>query len=61
MRGIGTIIPFRSLTGSDPEMPEFSGAWSSIKDYFPLHVQDEVALCFRVFISRMKGYRRWTG
>ncbi|ASG55046.1 SET domain-containing protein-lysine N-methyltransferase [Salmonella bongori] len=55
MRGIGTIIPFRSLTGSDPEMPEFSGAWSSIKDYFPLHVQDEVALCFRVFYQPDEG------
>ncbi|WP_079780210.1 SET domain-containing protein-lysine N-methyltransferase [Salmonella enterica] len=49
MRGIGAVIHFRSPTGSSEPLPDFSGMWNSIRDWFTLPAQDEAAQCFRVF------------
>ncbi|EKT1933732.1 SET domain-containing protein-lysine N-methyltransferase [Salmonella enterica] len=49
MRGIGAVIHFRPPTDSSMPSPDLSGRWNSIRDWFSLPVQDEAALCFRVF------------
>ncbi|HEC7292281.1 TPA: SET domain-containing protein-lysine N-methyltransferase [Salmonella enterica subsp. enterica serovar Pensacola] len=49
MRGIGAVIHFRPPTDSSIPSPDLSGRWNSIRDWFSLPVQDEAALCFRVF------------
>ncbi|EMB0367521.1 SET domain-containing protein-lysine N-methyltransferase, partial [Salmonella enterica] len=49
MRGIGAVIHFSPPTDSSIPSPDLSGRWNSIRDWFSLPVQDEAALCFRVF------------
>ncbi|VFS07586.1 phage-like protein [Salmonella enterica subsp. houtenae] len=49
MRGIGAVIHFSPPTDSSMPSPDLSGRWNSIRDWFSLPVQDEAALCFRVF------------
>ncbi|EKB9454817.1 SET domain-containing protein-lysine N-methyltransferase [Salmonella enterica] len=52
MRGIGAVIHFRPPTDSSMPSPDLSGRWNSIRDWFSLPVQDEAALCFRVFYQQ---------
>ncbi len=55
MRGIGAVIHFRSPTPGSTSAPDFSGMWSSIRDWFALSAQDEAAQCFRVFYQPDEG------
>ncbi|HBK1093981.1 TPA: SET domain-containing protein-lysine N-methyltransferase, partial [Salmonella enterica] len=55
MRGIGAVIHFRLPTPSCTSVPDFSGMWSSIKDWFALSAQDEAAQCFRAFYQPDEG------
>ncbi|EDH1076397.1 SET domain-containing protein-lysine N-methyltransferase, partial [Salmonella enterica subsp. diarizonae] len=55
MRGIGAVIHFRSPTPGSTSVPDFSGMWSSIRDWFALSVQDEAAQCFRAFYQPDEG------
>ncbi|HFW3272364.1 TPA: SET domain-containing protein-lysine N-methyltransferase [Salmonella enterica subsp. enterica serovar Birkenhead] len=49
MRGIGAVIHFSSPTLGSTSVPDFSGMWSSIRDWFARSAQDEAAQCFRAF------------
>ncbi|HGB5919704.1 TPA: SET domain-containing protein-lysine N-methyltransferase, partial [Salmonella enterica subsp. enterica serovar Thompson] len=49
MRGIGAVIHFSSPTLGSTSVPDFSGMWSSIRDWFAQSAQDEAAQCFRAF------------
>ncbi|EHE5690419.1 SET domain-containing protein-lysine N-methyltransferase, partial [Salmonella enterica] len=55
MRGIGAVIHFRSPTPGSTSVPDFSGMWSSIRDWFALSAQDEAAQCFRAFYQPDEG------
>ncbi|EDG6851247.1 SET domain-containing protein-lysine N-methyltransferase, partial [Salmonella enterica subsp. enterica serovar Kentucky] len=55
MRGIGAVIHFRSPTPGSTSAPDFSGMWSSIRDWFALSAQDEAAQCFRAFYQPDEG------
>ncbi|ECI3630410.1 SET domain-containing protein-lysine N-methyltransferase, partial [Salmonella enterica subsp. houtenae] len=55
MRGIGAVIHFRSPTPSSTSVPDFSGMWNSIRDWFALSAQDEAAQCFRAFYQPDEG------
>ncbi|EDQ3825744.1 SET domain-containing protein, partial [Salmonella enterica subsp. salamae] len=55
MRGIGAVIHFHSPTGSSVPSPDVSGMWNSIRDWFSLPAQDEVAQCFRIFYQPDEG------
>ncbi|ECC1506993.1 SET domain-containing protein [Salmonella enterica subsp. houtenae] len=55
MRGIGAVIHFRSPTHGSTSAPDFSGMWSSIRDWFALSAQDEAAQCFRAFYQPDEG------
>ncbi|EEH5263673.1 SET domain-containing protein-lysine N-methyltransferase [Salmonella enterica] len=55
MRGIGAVIHFRSPTPGSTSVPDFSGMWNSISDWFTLSAQDEAAQCFRAFYQPDEG------
>ncbi|HDC2662038.1 TPA: SET domain-containing protein-lysine N-methyltransferase [Salmonella enterica] len=55
MRGIGAVIHFRSPTPGSTSVSDFSGMWSSIRDWFALSAQDEAAQCFRAFYQPDEG------
>ncbi|EJS8537510.1 SET domain-containing protein-lysine N-methyltransferase [Salmonella enterica] len=55
MRGIGAVIHFRSPTPGSTSVPDFSGMWSSIRDWFSLSAQDEAAQYFRAFYQPDEG------
>ncbi|EKK3319990.1 SET domain-containing protein-lysine N-methyltransferase [Salmonella enterica] len=55
MRGIGAAIHFRSPTPGSTSVPDFSGMWNSIRDWFALSAQDEAAQCFRAFYQPDEG------
>lgn len=55
MRGIGAVIHFRLPTPGCTSVPDFSGMWSSIRDWFALSAQDEAAQCFRAFYQPDEG------
>lgn len=55
MRGIGAVIHFRLPTPGSTSVPDFSGMWSSIRDWFALSAQDEAAQCFRAFYQPDEG------
>ncbi|HAU6712183.1 TPA: SET domain-containing protein-lysine N-methyltransferase [Salmonella enterica subsp. enterica serovar Casablanca] len=55
MRGIGAVIHFRSPTPGSTSAPDFSGMWSSIRDWFALSAQDEAAQCFRAIYQPDEG------
>ncbi|EBT5613151.1 SET domain-containing protein-lysine N-methyltransferase [Salmonella enterica] len=55
MRGIGAVIHFRSPTPGSTSVPDFSGMWNSIRDWFALSAQDEAAQCFRAFYQPDEG------
>ncbi|ECV2380610.1 SET domain-containing protein [Salmonella enterica subsp. enterica serovar Kentucky] len=55
MRGIGAVIHFRSPTPGSTSAPDFSGMWSSIRDWLALSAQDEAAQCFRAFYQPDEG------
>ncbi|AXB20235.1 hypothetical protein DPF89_02597 [Salmonella enterica subsp. enterica serovar Napoli] len=55
MRGIGAVIHFRSPAPGSTSAPDFSGMWSSIRDWFALSAQDEAAQCFRAFYQPDEG------
>ncbi|EBW6040413.1 SET domain-containing protein-lysine N-methyltransferase [Salmonella enterica subsp. enterica serovar Oranienburg] len=55
MRGIGAVIHFRSPTPGSTSLPDFSGMWNSIRDWFALSAQDEAAQCFRAFYQPDEG------
>ncbi|EEN0969420.1 SET domain-containing protein-lysine N-methyltransferase [Salmonella enterica] len=55
MRGIEAVIHFRSPTPGSTSVPDFSGMWNSISDWFTLSAQDEAAQCFRAFYQPDEG------
>ncbi|ECC1662281.1 SET domain-containing protein-lysine N-methyltransferase [Salmonella enterica subsp. salamae] len=49
MRGIGAVIHFHPPADSSAPSFDFSGMWSSIRDWFPGTTMEEAVQCFLIF------------